>query len=159
MKGGIFSISETLIKIISVAYVATVILSIFFAINQYHLIFLENRTDRETLIVGNTILSSCIAENSTGYLVKGLLSKNYIEAYMTKDRNIDCLVFYKGIYIEIYDASNQLLYGIGNSNVCEDYQPTKPCKLRSTSTYTTFPAALNTTTNIIHVLVNITLGV
>ena len=49
MKGGVFSLSETFMKVLSTAYVAIVVLGIFLAINQYHIIFIENRMDRETM--------------------------------------------------------------------------------------------------------------
>ncbi|MFH1229377.1 MAG: hypothetical protein V1678_03055 [Candidatus Aenigmatarchaeota archaeon] len=165
MKGGIFSNTETFMKILSTGYLTVVLLGIFFAINQYHMIFIENKMDRETLNVGNTVLSSCIAENSTGYVVKGLLSEGKLIAKLNanpaRDRNIDCLRFYKGIYIEIYNMNNNLLYGIGDATICVNYPlgATTPCKLNPANDYTTFPAALNTTSSgIIPVMVNISIG-
>jgi hypothetical protein len=165
MRGGVFSISETFMKILSTAYVGVVFFGIFFAVNQYHIIFVENRMDRETLVAGNTVLSSCIAETRGGYPVKGLLSERIINAKMVKDRNIDCLNFNKGIYIEIYNLDSQLLYGIGNSNVCENSaaiisSPTPlQCNIKGSTSFTVFPSALNTTTNIIPVIVNVSIGV
>jgi hypothetical protein len=165
MKGGIFSNTETFMKILSTGYLTVVLLGIFFAINQYHMIFIENKMDRETLNVGNTVLSSCIAENSTGYVVKGLISEGKVIAKLNanpaRDRNIDCLKFYKGVYIEIYNMNNNLLYGIGNSTVCANYpmSGSVSCIEKSTNDYTTFPAVLNTTSSgIIPVMVNISIG-
>jgi hypothetical protein len=159
MKGGIFSVSETFMKIISTGYVAIVLLGIFFAINQYHIVYMENRLDRETLNVGNTVLSSCIAEERNGYVVKGLLSSEKLAA-QTKDKNIDCLNFYKGVYIEVFDSQNALLYGVGNGTVCSNYPmgSSDACKGKTTTTNTVFPASLNTANGIIHVIVNVTIG-
>jgi hypothetical protein len=150
MKGGIFALSETFMKIISTASVAIVLLAIFFAFNQYSLIYTENRIDRESLVVGDTVLSSCIAESSNGYPIKGLLSEEKIR----NNRNMDCLRYNKPIYIEIY--SDILLYGIGNPAPCLRINP---CVKRATTTSTVFPAALNQTTRIIPVNVTIFIGV
>jgi len=159
MKGGIFALSETFMKILSTGAVAIVLLSIFFAFNQYNLIYTENRIDRESLVVGDTVLSSCIAENSTGYPIKGFLSEEKIRnerytANPSRNRNMDCLKFSKPIYIEIF--SDTLLYGIGNSAAC---QTIDPCVKRPATTSTVFPAALNQTTRIIPVNVTIFIGV
>jgi hypothetical protein len=151
MKGGIFALSETFLKILSTASVGIVLLAIFFTINQYNLIYMENRVDRETLIVGDAVLSSCIAESSNGYPIKGLLSEEKIR----NNRNMDCLNYDKAIYIEIY-SDTLLLYGIGNPAACSRINP---CQKRSSSTSTIFPAALNQTTKIIPVSVTIYLGV
>ena len=166
MKGSTFALSETFMKILTTAYVAIVLLGIFFAITQYHIIFVENRTDRETLNAGNAVLSSCIAEsdNSGKYSVKGLLSEEKIKEENLRDpfrsENIPCLRYEKGIYIEIYNANKQLLYSAGNSNVCDPANPfPSPCDKKLTATTTTFPAALNRTTEVIPVIVNVSIGV
>lgn len=158
MKGGIFALSETFLKILSTAAVAIVLLAIFFTMNQYNLIYMENRVDRETLIVGDAVLSSCIAESYNGYPIKGLLSeekiKNELIANPSRNRNMDCLKYNKAIYIEIY--SDILLYGFGNSAACSRINP---CQERASTTSTIFPAALNQTTKIIPVNVIVYLGV
>jgi len=162
MKGSTFALSETFMKILTTAYVAIILLGIYFALNQYHLIFVENRADRETLNVGNAVLSSCIAEYSGGYPVKGLLSEEKIKEENIRDpfrdENIQCLRYDKGIYIEIYNSNKQLLYGVGNFGVCKQPFPS-PCIKKDTTTTTTFPAALNRTTKIIPVIVNVSIGV
>jgi len=165
MKGGVFALSETFMKILTTAYLAITLLAVFFAINRYNLIYMESKIDRETLVVGNTVLSSCIAESSLGYPIKGLLSECKIIAKVASnqqnDRNIDCLNYIKGIYIEIYNETNAPLYGFGDSRVCNPKNPfPTPCNKTDTTTYTLFPAALNTTTsNIIPVTVKIFVGV
>ena len=165
MKGSTFALSETFMKILTTAYVAIVLLGIYFALNQYHLIFVENRADRETLNIGNAVLSSCIAEYSGGYPVKGLLSEEKIKEENIRDpfrdENIQCLRYDKGIYIEIYDKSKQLLYGVGNFGVCDQNHAFPDCIKKDTTTTTTFPAALyNKTSNkIIPVIVNVSIGV
>jgi len=158
MKGGIFALSETFMKILSTASVAIVLLAIFFAFNQYTIIYTENRIDRESLVVGDTVLSGCIAESSNGYPIKALLSEEKIirERYFLnpfRNKNMDCLKFSKPIYIEIY--SDTLLYGIGNSAVCRTIDP---CVKRPATTSTVFPATLNQTTRIIPVNVTIFIG-
>ena len=149
MKGGIFALSETFMKILSTGSVAIVLLAIFFAFNEYSIIYMENRIDRETLVIGDAVLSSCIAEVSNGYPIKGLLSEDKIRA----NRNMNCLRFSRPIYIEIYN--NTLLYGIGSSAPC---LRTNPCVKRTGTTSTVFPAALNRTTRIIPVNVTVFIG-
>ncbi len=163
MKGSTFALSETFMKILTTAYVAIVLLGIYFALNQYHLIFVENRVDREALNIGNAILSSCIAEYSGGYPVKGLLSKEKIEEENERDpfreENIQCLRYDKGIYIEIYDTSKNILYRVGNFGVCDRHHAFPDCIKKDTTTTTTFPAALNITNKVIPVIVNVSIGV
>ena len=158
MKGGIFALSEMFVKILSIASVALVLLAIFMALNQYHIIYLENKVDRETLAAGNAVLSSCIAEYRDGHSVKALLSESkivsYIAANPSKDKNLDCLPYERGIYIEVYDG-NDLLYGLGDSTVCET---TDPCIKKDATTFTTFPAALNRSGTVIPVTVKVYLG-
>jgi len=165
MKGGEFSISETFTKILSTAYLAVVLLAIFFTINNYNLVFLENKIDRETLVVGNTILTSCIAEYSGNYPIKALLSENNISS-QTRNANPNCLKFSKGIYIEIYNETS-FMYGFGNPGVCTNRDqligrpasdPTR-CIKKDTTGFTIFPAALNRTTKIIPVNLTIFVGV
>jgi len=147
MKGGAFTLSESFMKIISTGYVAVVLLAIFFAVNEYNLIYMDNRGDRETLVVGDAVLSSCIAENYNGYAVKGLLSEAKIQqkiiANPSRNSNIDCLNYNKGIFIEVYDENNILLQEFGNSTVCTSRYP---CVTKS---FVSFPVALNRTTSII----------
>jgi hypothetical protein len=150
MKGGIFALSETFMKILSTAAVAIVLLAIFFAFNQYNLVYTENRIDRESLVVGDAVLSSCIAESSNGYPIKGLLSEEKIRL----NRDMSCLRYSKPIYIEIY--SSVLLYGIGDPRPCLRLNP---CVKRVDTTSTVFPAALNQTTEIIPVNVTIFIGI
>lgn len=164
MKGSTFALSETFMKIITTAYLAIVLLGIWFALNQYHLIFLENRADREALNVGNAVLSSCIAEYSEGYPVKGLLSEEKIKEENVRDplreENIQCFRYDKEIYIEIYDTNKKLLYGVGNFGVCDIHHAFPDCVKKDTTTTTTFPAALyNKTSNkVIPVIVNISIN-
>ena len=154
-------------KILSLAAFAVIFLAVFFALNQYNLVYMENRLDREAFVVGNTVLSSCIAENYTGYPIKGLLSDERIKNIFSSYRyeNIDCLNFYKGIYIEIYNETptnpNYLIYGFGNTTgVCTNFIPNPPIPcIKSSTTYTSsFPAALNRTDRIIPVNVTIYVG-
>jgi hypothetical protein len=181
MKGQIFALSETFVKILSVASLAVVLMAIFFSINQYHLIYLENKADRETLVVGSTVMSSCIAETSNGEPVKGLLSEeNIIPLKDVKNKNIECLKYgissqviggaiipadyvehERGIYIEIYEGSNpKLLYAFGNSGVCQKLEDaTGVCRVKETTTFTVFPAALKRSSGIIPVNVIIYVGV
>jgi hypothetical protein len=163
MKGGTFDIPEVFIKILSTGLLAFTILAAFFGIQSYHLILLENKMDRESLNIGNAVLSSCIAEVHNGNPVKGLLSEEKINREVLTDpfrrNNIHCLNYNKGIYIEIYDE-NGLSYRIGNSMVCENpYPDPNPCEKRDTTVYTIFPAALNKTTEIIPVTLKIFVGV
>jgi len=142
MKGGVFDIAGPFVKIIAAAYVALILLSIFFAINRYYLIFLENRRQRETLLIADTILSSCIAENAGGYPAKGLLSEEKING----PNPLSCLSYDKKIYVEIYKNKN-LLYAIGDST------------FTSTPINATLPAALNRTSEIIPVILKVCVSV
>jgi hypothetical protein len=166
MKGGIFALSENFMKILETSFLAIVLLSIFIALNQYQLINLENKVDRETLVVGDTVLSSCIAESCCGgSVIRGLLSECKIKgkeaSNQLNNQNIDCLNYDKGIYIEIYNESNYLLHGFGDSRVCLNRNPfPNSCNKKSTTSYTIFPAAFNLTdSNIIPVTVKIFVGV
>jgi len=147
---GLFDVSGPFMKIFTAAFLAVVLLAMFFAINQYNLIFLENSIDRETLVVGDTILSlDCLTENYGGHPVKALLSENKIDNEILlnqlRNNNINCVNYNKEIYVEIYDNPNfnaaGLLYGIGDSTICKNPFPNICQKLYSTSV-TTFPAAL-----------------
>jgi hypothetical protein len=164
MKGQIFALSETFVKILSVASLAVVLMAIFFSINQYKLIYTENKGDRESLVVGSTVMSSCIANVSTSEAVKGLLNEDNIKLFKDiKNQNIYCLKYSKAIYVEIYDGANHLLYGFGNaigtSSACQVIDPvTKICRPKSNTYYTIFPASLNRSSTIIPVNVNIYLG-
>jgi hypothetical protein len=164
MKGGLFSQSETFLKILSTAYAAIVILAMVFAINQYRLIYLENRASRETLIMGYTILSSnCITELSNDYPVKFLLSEKKIDDEITlnsaRNSNPSCLNYNKKIYIEIYDEDNTLLKRFGDSTVCENpYPDPDSCKGNQRTTFSILPGALNITSKIIPVTLKIFLG-
>jgi hypothetical protein len=121
--------------------VALVLLSIFFTLNQYRLIYMENRGDREALVAANTVLSSCIAEVSSGMPVKGLLSEDEIKLFEDVDNgNIHCLKYEKGIYTEIY-SGDSLLYGFGDSSVCARMSNGECIRKVSTS-YSTFPASM-----------------
>jgi hypothetical protein len=167
MKGGIFDLSEMFLKILSTASVAIILMAIFFTLNQYHIIYMENKADREALVVGNTVLSSCICDTSGGNAVKGLLSEEKVLAEISsntdKDRNVDCMKYGKGIYIEIYDEET-LLYGFGNSGVCEvawkdrDVSKDYVCRKKTSTLTNDFTAVLNKTTNIIPVKVTVYLG-
>ena len=159
MKGGIFALSETFIKILTTAAFALVLFAVFFALNNYYLIYVENKADRETLVVGNIVLSSCIAENPNNFTIKGLLSEDKVKLQPT-NRNLDCLAnLNRPIYIEIYDRTIRL-YGIGDSRACKTVPP---CVKNDTTTFTVFPAALNRSSfgpiPIIPVTVKIFLGV
>lgn len=144
MKGDLFDVSGPFVKILETAFLALLLFGIFFAINQYNLIFLENSRDREILVVGDTVLSlSCLTENYGGYPVKALLSEdkinNEIALNPLKNKNINCMNYDKKVYVEIYDKNGNLLYDIGDSSVC---QSTNPCKKLDTTLVTTFSAAL-----------------
>ena len=158
---GIFSISQTFMNILITGYIAVVLLGVFFSINQYHLISLENRLEREALIIGDSILTSCLVEESNWFPVKGLFSEYKIEEEETinpsRHMNIHCMNYGKSIYVEIYDLSGNLLHGIGNSKVCEEAFP-RPCKKLSTTTNVTFPASLKQNTRVIPVNAKIYLG-
>ena len=150
MKGDM-SISSVLMKIVTTAYIALVLLIMFFAINKYNLTFMENIRDRESLYVGDTVLSSCIAENYQGHVIKGLLSESKINAELLRNpgtiTNISCLGYYKEIFIEIRDETDTVLYKIGNSSIN-----------MGSAAVTLFPATLNRTSSIIPVTLKIFIG-
>lgn len=147
MKGK-FDISETFMKILSTGLITMIIASIFFTIYHYHLILLENKIEREALVVGNVILSSCIAETSGGYPVKGLLSEYIITSLAPPPNPLSCLNYDKQIFVRIYkDSDGSLLHEIGNSTI-----------LSEPNINTTFRAALNRTSEIIPVTLEIFVG-
>jgi hypothetical protein len=148
MKGGIFTLSEHLMKMLNTAFLSVVLLAVFFAIEQYNLIYVENKIDRETLVVGDTILSAdCIVEVYNNYTIKALFSEQKILLENTKNprtmTNVTCLNYGKPILIRIYSGFT-LLYEIGNHT--------------ASKTSTVFPGALKRATEIIPVTVNVTLG-
>ncbi|MFH0929450.1 MAG: hypothetical protein V1818_03785 [Candidatus Aenigmatarchaeota archaeon] len=156
MKGA-FALSETFIKILSTGVLAIILLAIFLSINNYHLIYAENAIDREALIVGNTVLSSCIAEGyDEGKPIKALLSEEKIvyKYDSVSESNIDCLEYEKGIYIEIYDEDS-LLYGFGDRHVCKSPSNTI-CEVDRGMMV--FPAALKGAAIVIPVTVNVYVG-
>ena len=160
---GTLTISETFMKILTTAFVAIVLVAIFFSLNEYNLIFLENKLDRESVVIGNAILSSCIVENTAaGYPVKGLLSEDKINDEIasnpTRTDNFCLLGYDKRIYVEVYDASGTLLYGTGDSSVCQS-PPSPTCIKKVTTNTATSPAALNRTSEIIQVTLEIFFGV
>ncbi|MBN2202971.1 MAG: hypothetical protein JW700_02210 [Candidatus Aenigmarchaeota archaeon] len=158
MKGGIFALSETFMKIISTAFLAIVLLGIFLALNDYTLIYTQNRMERETLVVGNIVLSSCIAEERNEYPVKGLLSEEKIQQYENvKNENIDCLDYSKGIYVMI-SRNEEILYSFGNGEVCEDITNDGECIEKPLTYYTDLPASLKRTNDIVPVNVRIFVG-
>jgi hypothetical protein len=163
MKGGIFALSENFIKILSTAFLAIVLLAIFIALNQYQLINVENRMDRETLAVGSIVLSSnCLIENFN-YPIKYLLSQEKIDLEISnnpaRNQNPSCLVYDKGIYVEVYDETNAVVRAFGNSGVCNSLDASYRCDKKSSTAYTVFPAAFDTGNGIIPVTVKIFLGV
>ncbi len=164
MKGGTLSEPEVFLKVITIVYVALVTFGIAFAIQEFNFISLENQLDRETLVIGNTILSTCIAEESSDYPVKALLSEDKINDEIAlnpaRNKNINCVNFEKSIYIEIYDENKALIHGIGDSNICMVPNPfPSPCEKNVQTRFTFFPAALNRTSEIIPVSVKVFVGV
>lgn len=140
---GVFEIAEFFLKIIQIAYVAVMLLAMFFYINHYNLYFMESGMQREALVIGDGSLSAeCLAETTkNGYQIKALLSEEKIKAEINRRLSkVSCLKYNKGIFIEIYDQNNKLIYYFGNSTICSSLNP---CVEKSTTKYSEFPAALN----------------
>jgi len=151
MKGKL-DISEAFMKILTAGLITMIVASIFFTIYHYNLTLLENKLEREALVVDNVILSSCIAETSGGYPVKGLLSEDKIniEELLNplKNKNIYCINYDKKIFVRIHDdIDGSLLHEIGDSTI-----------LSEPNINTTFQAALNITSEIIPVTLEIFIG-
>lgn len=135
-----------LVKIVSLAYLVLVLLGIYFALTNYQLVLVGNRLDRESLVLGDSLLAAtCIAETTPdGFGIKGLLSERKIideeTAPQPYESHISCLRYPKPVYVEIYQEDARL-HSFGDVNV-----------LGVEGVYNnSFPAVLNTTGGVVPV--------
>lgn len=149
---GIFKLTEGLVKMITTAYLALVLLAVFFAINNYYLYYVDGKSNREALIIADSVLGAdCLVKIKDGYPIKGFFTR-YDENGKIKLKDHDnivpsCLKINKDIYIEILDENKNRLFRIGMTSL----------KYDADVHYSTFPAAYDDGNTISPVILNLSI--
>ena len=133
---GILKEATLFVKLITISYLAVCLLSIYFALTNYELVFVSNKYDRESLVMGDALLAaSCLAETTyDGIPIKGLLSEDKIKTEKGRSQSyissISCVRYPRGIYIDI-SYQDSTLYNIGDPSVyvVENYNSSFPAVL------------------------------
>lgn len=147
--------SETFLKILTTAYLAVILLGIFFAINNYYIYFTESEVNRDTLSLTDALLSAnCLVVERNGQAVKGLLDSDSLSDEELKSGcggTTSCILFGRNFRYSIIEGSENgnLLYDLGDTCVSGD------------NTYSTlFPASLRKANGeVIPVIINVTVEV
>ena len=151
---GMFEMTETFLKILTTAYLAVMLLGIFFAINNYYLYFKESEVNRDVLTLADGMLSAeCLVEYENSQPKKAVLSSNDLDA--EKVRSASCIVFGKNFKYEIISAKDStVLYKLGNQNY---FKTVNADNVRSSM----FPAAMkyDKTGEVIPIMMNVTVEV
>ena len=152
---GIFEMSETFLKVLTTAYLAVILLGMFFAINNYYIYFTESEVNRDALSLSDALLSAnCLVVERGGQPVKGLFNYEYLdeEDKISGCGGItSCVPFGRNFRYSIREGSEtgKVLYDLGDTCVGGDkaYSILYPASLR------------NETGHVIPVIINVTVEV
>lgn len=112
---GIFQLSETFIKIVTLAYLVIALFGMFFGINEYFLQIDIGKNYKQAIIVGDSIIGSkCLAVKEGDYYVKGLIDKSLIS------NSVNCFAFSKPIYLVV--TSEGIKETVGDQTLSADLE-------------------------------------
>lgn len=142
---GVFEFTETFLKMLNTAYLAVMLLGIFFAINNYYLYFTDSESNRDVMTLTDGMLSAaCLVETENGQPIKALFS----ETKLDYDKNgVSCVKFGKAFTYSVLDPNMKILYSSGDTHIS------------STGHSSLFPASMKTSSGEVkQITLNVTVG-